>query len=157
MLVLVVHCSRWLRLWMSKGNAKVHQWLLTFDLEPSWDLSSLAQVNLVKQELGERCPQTCRSISLSSRVSDVAKALQRSFPDYAITWEHQDSTSGYSIDMRVEGNHAGQRLGQAQLAKRKTRWSPAALPRPLTLDSLCYHPIAPPQRPAEPATRLCAR
>ena len=107
MLVLVVHCSRWLRLWMSKGNANVHQWLLTFDLEPSWDLSSLAQVNLVKQELGERCPQICRSISLSSRVSDVAKALQRSFPDYAITWEHQDSTSGYSIDMRVEGNHAG--------------------------------------------------
>ena len=48
-----------------------------------------------------------QGISLSSRVSDVAKALQRSFPDYAITWEHQDSTSGYSIDMRVEGNHAG--------------------------------------------------
>jgi len=38
-----------------KHDSQVHQWLLTFDLEPSWDLSSLAQVNLVKQELGERC------------------------------------------------------------------------------------------------------
>ena len=38
-----------------KAESQVHQWLLTFDLEPSWDLSSLAQVNLVKQELGERC------------------------------------------------------------------------------------------------------
>ena len=33
----------------------MHQWLLTFDLEPSWDLSSLAQVNVVKQEFRERC------------------------------------------------------------------------------------------------------
>jgi nicotinamidase-related amidase len=38
-----------------KDECQVHQWLLTFDLEPSWDLSSLAQVNVVKQELGERC------------------------------------------------------------------------------------------------------
>jgi hypothetical protein len=38
-----------------KHECQVHQWLLTFELEPSWDLSSLAQVNLVKQELGERC------------------------------------------------------------------------------------------------------
>ena len=37
----------------------------------------------------------------------MAKALQRSFPDYAITWEHEDQKSGYSIDMRVEGKHAG--------------------------------------------------
>ena len=38
-----------------KFECQVHQWLLTFDLEPSWDLSSLAQVNVVKQQLGERC------------------------------------------------------------------------------------------------------
>jgi hypothetical protein len=38
-----------------KHEYQVHQWLLTFDLEPSWDLSSLAQVNVVKQQLGERC------------------------------------------------------------------------------------------------------
>ena len=38
-----------------KEERQVHQWLLTFELEPSWDLSSLAQVNVVKQQLGERC------------------------------------------------------------------------------------------------------
>jgi len=38
-----------------EGECQVHQWLLTFDLEASWDLSSLAQVNVVKQQLGERC------------------------------------------------------------------------------------------------------
>ena len=68
-------------------NSQVHQWLLTFDLEPSWDLSSLAQVNLVKQELGERCrrsfvlkiplPQICRSISLSSHALHSQTAPSR--------------------------------------------------------------------------------
>jgi len=37
-----------------KHECQVHQWLLTFELEPSWDLSSLAQVKVVKQEFGER-------------------------------------------------------------------------------------------------------
>jgi len=37
-----------------KHEYQVHQWLLTFELEPSWDLSSLAQVKIVKQEFGER-------------------------------------------------------------------------------------------------------
>jgi hypothetical protein len=37
-----------------KHECQVHQWLLTFELEPSWDLSSLAQVKIVKQEFGER-------------------------------------------------------------------------------------------------------
>jgi predicted small integral membrane protein len=38
-----------------EDECQLHQWLLTFDLEPSWDLSSLVQVNVVKQQLGERC------------------------------------------------------------------------------------------------------
>jgi hypothetical protein len=39
-------------------ECQVHQWLLTFDLESSWDLSSLAQVIVVNQKLGERCRRT---------------------------------------------------------------------------------------------------
>ncbi|KAJ1478585.1 RAP domain-containing protein [Baffinella frigidus] len=92
-------------------KSQLHQWFLSCRIDDSLRGRVPESVMLLIETLGEECraalPYSGNGSSESRLQENVFEALERTFPEMEILWEHQEPTSWYSIDILVRSRPAG--------------------------------------------------